>query len=56
LEEKDHFNANVIRGSPEIGNIFINYPGAGGTKDKIPPECEALHSMKKAIQKLEIWY
>lgn len=54
LEEKDHFNANVIRGSPEIGNIFINYPGAGGTKEKIPSECGDLHFMKKAIQNLDL--
>jgi hypothetical protein len=29
VEEKEHFNANIIRGSPDIGNIFINYPGPG---------------------------
>jgi len=31
LEERKHFDASHIRGSPEIGNIFINYPGAGGS-------------------------
>ena len=31
LEEKQHFDASHIRGSPEIGNIFVNYPGAGGS-------------------------
>ena len=39
-----------IRGSPEIGNVFINYPGAGTQKDKIPQQCHIMHFMKKAIQ------
>ena len=35
LEERKHFDASHIRGSPEIGNIFINYPGAGGSDRKM---------------------
>ena len=35
LEERKHFDASHIRGSPEIGNIFINYPGAGGSDRKV---------------------
>ena len=29
LAEVAHYDASHIRGSPDIGNIFINYPGAG---------------------------
>ncbi|CAG5105018.1 Oidioi.mRNA.OKI2018_I69.chr1.g1761.t1.cds [Oikopleura dioica] len=56
LEEKEEEfpSANLIRGSPDIGNIFINYPGApNGVKgEKIPEEAESLHFIKHGISKL----